>query len=88
MGRRLHSGLIWAVRMTLRHFSVSSAMCACPQEQSAQLGKSCLDLGVGKSSIDLLIELIDDKRSNGVQHIGRLQSCVRPVDAVRMDCWP
>jgi hypothetical protein len=28
------------------------------------------------------------KRSLGAQHRGRLQSCVRPVDAVRMDCWP
>jgi hypothetical protein len=28
------------------------------------------------------------KRSLGVQHRGRLQSCVRPVDAARMDCWP
>jgi hypothetical protein len=23
-----------------------------------------------------------------VLHVGRLQSWVRPVDAVRMDCWP
>jgi hypothetical protein len=28
------------------------------------------------------------KRSFGVQHRGRLQSCVRPVGAVRVDCWP
>src|SRR6516165_691208 len=28
------------------------------------------------------------KRSFGVQRRGRLQSCVRPVGAVRVDCWP
>ena len=28
------------------------------------------------------------KRSLGVQRRGRLQSCVRPVGAVRVDCWP
>jgi hypothetical protein len=28
------------------------------------------------------------KRKFGVQHIGRLQSCVRPVDAAKTDCWP
>jgi len=28
------------------------------------------------------------KRKCSVPHRSRLQSCVRPVHAVRMDCWP
>src|SRR5262249_13738780 len=28
------------------------------------------------------------KRKCSVRHRSRLQSCVRPVHAVRMDCWP
>jgi hypothetical protein len=42
-----------------------------------------------KTKLDrILANPLPGKRSFGVQHGGRLQSCVRPVGAVRVDCWP
>ena len=61
-----HSGLMLAARITLPHFSVSSAM-SVPnsageprKRRAAQVGKPRLQLGIGETGIDLLIELVDD----------------------------
>ena len=52
-----------AARITLAHFSVSSAM-SLPKSagepikhRAAQVGKPCLDLGVGEARVDLLLSL-------------------------------
>src|SRR5262245_62174318 len=61
-----HSGLIFAARTTLPHFSVSSAI-SLPksagrawERSPAKLRETCLQLRVGKSRIDLQVELVDD----------------------------
>ena len=57
---------MFAARITLPHFSVSSAM-SLPKSAgepasavAAQVGKPRLDLGIGESRVDLLVELVDD----------------------------
>ena len=55
-----------ATRITLPHFSVSSAM-SLPKSageqgkhRAAEFGKPRLDLGIGEGRVDLLVELVDD----------------------------
>ena len=61
-----HSGLIPADLTTLPHFSVSSAMSfpeiggRAAEHGGAQIGKPCLDLGVGKRGVDFLVQPVDD----------------------------
>ena len=60
------SGLMLAARITLAHFSVSSAM-SLPKSagepgkhRAAEVGKPRLHLGIGEAGVDLLVELVDD----------------------------
>src|SRR5215831_3021354 len=62
-----------SARMTLPHFSVSSAM-SLPKSGgrqrecvAAQVGKPRLELGIGKASVDLLVELLDDLGRRGLR---------------------
>src|SRR5262245_27816928 len=65
---------MFAARITLPHFSVSSAM-SLPKSagvpgsipRAAQLRKSRLHLGIGKGRVDLLIELVDDLDRRGLR---------------------
>jgi hypothetical protein len=60
-----YSGLMFAARITLPHFSVSSAMSLpksgrrAREHRPAQVSNPRLDLGIGESGIDLLVELVD-----------------------------
>ena len=61
-----HCALMLAARITLPHFSVSSAI-NLPKsagepvsDRAAQVGKPRLHLGIGEAGIDLLVELVDD----------------------------
>ena len=63
---RHHSGLMLAARITLPHFSVSSAM-SFPNSVGdhwhrhiRKVGKPRLHLGIGKACSDLRVELVDD----------------------------
>ena len=53
-------------RITLPHFSVSSAMNLpksageTDEHRAAQVGKPRLHFGIGEASVDLLVELVDD----------------------------
>src|SRR5215472_14399982 len=55
-----------AARITLPHFSVSVGDKFSKvggrhrHRRAAQIGKSCLDLGIGEGGIDFAVELIDD----------------------------
>src|SRR6516162_6675602 len=55
-----HSALMLAARITLPHFSVSSAINFPKSVGVIGIGKSCLDLGIGEGGIDFAVELIDD----------------------------
>ena len=61
-----HSGLMLAARITLAHFSVSSAMKLAEvggrarKHGAAQIGKPRLNLGIGEGGVDLVVELVDD----------------------------
>ena len=61
-----HCALMLAARITLAHFSVSSAM-SFPNSAGEpastvlpKVGKPRLHLGIGEGGIDLLVELVDD----------------------------
>jgi hypothetical protein len=63
---RPYSSLMFAVRMTLPHLSTLSAISlpksggAHRHRHATEIGKPRLDIGIGKSSIDLLVEFVDD----------------------------
>ena len=78
-----HSGLMSANRITLPHFSVSSAM-SLPKSAgepastaAAQVGKPRLHLGIGEAGIDLLVEPVDDFG-------GRVLGCADAGPAARL----
>ena len=63
---RPHSALMPAARITLPHFSVSSAM-SLPKSageprkhRAAEVGEPRLHLGIGEGRVDLVVELVDD----------------------------
>src|SRR5262249_49691280 len=69
----LHSGLMLAARITLAHFSVSSAIKLAKvggrerEHVATQGGKPHLDLGLVESRVDLLGELGDDLGRRGLR---------------------
>ena len=78
-----YSGLMLAARITLPHFSVSSAM-SLPKSagepalaRAAQVGKPRLHLGIGEGRVDLLVELVDDLG-------GRVLGCADAVTKCRL----
>src|SRR5262249_15620628 len=81
---RHHSGLIWAARMTLAHFSVSSARSlpnAAGVSASAvppKIGKARLDFGISEGHRDLAVELIDNRG-------GRVPGRATPEPVARLE---
>src|SRR5262249_46748747 len=65
-GRADHSGLMLAARITLPHFSVSSAMSLLKsaggptKARAARAGERRLDRGIGEACVDLMVEHADD----------------------------
>ena len=64
--RTAYSALMLTARITLPHFSVSSAI-SLPnsegdhrQRHATKVGKARLGLGIGKAGIDLFVELLDN----------------------------
>ena len=78
-----YSALMLAARITLPHFSVSSAMslpksAGEPGSAYRPVGKPRPDLGIGEAGIDLLVELIDDL-SGRVLRRANAEPCARLV---------